>query len=426
MKKAIQTVFEQEIPHWREKKLLLAHSGGVDSSVLAHLLKRLSLDFAVAHCNFQLRGEASEQDCAMVKNWCAKNDIPFFSMRFVLPQGEGSIQLKARTFRYTWFYELLDVYSFDLLLTAHHLNDQLETFLMHTGRGTGLSGLLGIPSHNRLFRPLLSFPKETLMDYAVNHKIKWREDASNTSTVYWRNALRHEVVKPLLASHPQFLDNFQTTLNNLRDTQTFVNTQLEVLQQRLFVSCEDYIKINIKQLQSLPNLAFCLHAWFAPMGFHPKEVEKLLVAQTGSELKSANHRLIRNREFLLLVENISSQKEQEIYSWDLKTPLTHPISLKSVTQKEAGPNCAVLNPTHLKMPLKLRKYKRGDYFYPQGMKGKKKLSKFFKDEKFSLLEKENQWLLCSQEHIVWVIGKRLDERYAASAETQNPLILQTQ
>lgn len=403
--------------------MLLAHSGGVDSSVLADLLLSMSVDFSVAHCNFQLRGVASEEDHDWVKSWCAEKGIPFFSTRFILPQGDASIQLKARELRYKWFYELVALYSFDLLLTAHHLNDQLETFLMHAGRGTGLKGLIGIPSHSHLFRPLLSFPKKTLLHYASINKINWREDASNASTSYWRNALRHEVVKPLLNSHPQYLHNFQTTLKNLKETQAFVSTQLDTIKQALFVSQKDHIEINVKKVQNLPNTSFCIHAWFTPLGFHSREVEKLLEAQTGSEIMSVTHRLIRNRNVLLLTERDLFQKEQKVFTWDLKAPLTYPLELKCVSQKIEGTHCAVLNPTVLKMPLKLRKYKRGDYFYPLGMKGKKKLSKYFKDEKYSLLEKENQWLLCSEDDIVWIIGKRLDNRFAALPTTKNPLIL---
>jgi tRNA(Ile)-lysidine synthase len=423
VKKEIQSIFSQNISKWQQKKMLLAHSGGVDSSVLAHLLVKLKCNFAVAHCNFQLRGAESEADQYRVQNWCKQNSVPFFSVRFVLPKKEGSIQSKARQLRYDWFNALLEIHHFDLLLTAHHLNDQLETFLMHLGRGTGLSGLLGIPSSATLFRPLLSFSKKAIEAYAKHNNIDWREDSSNLSLAYWRNALRHEVIAPLLNTHPQYLHHFKNTLAHLNSTQYFVEKQLIALKKTIFLSKKDHISINIKSLKALPSLNFCLHQWFSPLGFHFKEVLKLLEAQTGSSIRSATHRLTHNRSTLLLDTLTLEAPLDDIFYWDLKKPLKNPINLTTRAEKTKNKKSAILNPTLLKMPLKLRKYQRGDYFYPQGMSGKKKLSKFFKDEKYSKVEKEKQWLLCSEDDIVWVIGKRVDQRYAAPDNFNLPLII---
>ncbi len=422
MKETLQSIFDQELPEWRQKKILLAHSGGIDSSVLAHLLKDLSCDFAVAHCNFQLRAADSEADHLLVQNWCKENNIPFFSMRFVLPKTEASIQGKARDLRYDWFDALQELYGFDALLTAHHLNDQLETFLMHAGRGTGLGGLLGIPSTPNRFRPLRSFTKAEIKAYALKHQIKWREDVSNASTAYNRNAIRHEVVAPLLKTNPQFLSHFNTTLSHLKDTHDFVATQLAALQQEHFIPKNDVFEIEINKLKALSHLSFCIHAWFAPLGFHPKEVQKLMYAQTGSALSSSTHRLIHNRNHLLLQALVSKPMPEKIV-WDPSHPLQTPVQLEVIENAPKGAQVAILDRTQLNSPFILRKYREGDYFYPQGMKGKKKLSKFFKDEKYSRVEKENQWLLCSENDIVWVIGKRVDQRFAAQKSNPNPLIL---
>lgn len=423
VKEEIQSIFSQNISKWQQRKMLLAHSGGVDSSVLAHLLVKLKCNFAVAHCNFQLRGADSEADQHQVQNWCKQNNVPFFSVRFVLTKKEGSIQSKARQLRYDWFNSLLEIHHFDLLLTAHHLNDQLETFLIHLGRGTGLSGLLGIPSSATLFRPLLSFSKETIEAYAKHNNIDWREDSSNSSATYWRNNLRHKVITPLLNTHPQYLQHFENTLVHLNSTQCFVEEQLIALKKTIFLSQEDHILIKIKSFKALPSLNFCAHHWFSPLGFHFKEVLKLLEAQTGSSIRSATHRLIRDRSTLLLETLAPKQPLDDIFYWDPQKPLKNPIHLTTCTQKIKNKKSAILNPTLLKMPLKLRKYQRGDYFYPQGMSGRKKLSKFFKDEKYSKVEKEKQWLLCSENDIVWIIGKRLDRRYAAPDNFNSPLII---
>lgn len=424
MKKAVEFIFEQELPHWRQKKMLLAHSGGLDSSVLAHLLVEMNCNIAVAHCNFQLRGADSEGDQEWVQQWCQQHKIPFYTQRFVLPKGEGSIQLNARQLRYDWFDALQEIYEFEVLLTAHHLNDQLETFLMHAGRGTGLTGLLGIPSSPKRFRPLRSISKATIKAYAKEHKLIWREDVSNASTAYTRNAIRHKVVAPLLTINPQFLSHFNTTLAHLNDTQGFVEVQLAALRQKIFKPKKEYIEIDLKKLNTLPQLSFCLHAWFMPLGFHHNEVQKLLTAQTGSALSSVTHQLIRNRDCLLL-RTLTPAIAPENIVWDPTQPLTHPLPLEVIEKAPKSARVAILDRTLLKSPFILRKYRKGDYFYPQGMQGKKKLSKFFKDEKYSRLEKEKQWLLCTENDIVWVIGKRVDQRFAAQDNNQNPLIIKT-
>ena len=183
------------------RRLLLAHSGGVDSSVLAHLLLEANLDFSVAHCNFQLRGAESDQDASFVKNWCQQHQIPFFEIAFSTEayqeHSKKSTQLAARDLRYKWFESLQFCHNFEILLTGHHLNDQIETFLIHASRGTGISGLLGIPQTSNLVRPLLGVSKEKIISYAQSHSLVWREDRTNLEPTYLRNRIRNEVLAPL-------------------------------------------------------------------------------------------------------------------------------------------------------------------------------------------------------------------------------------
>ena len=412
-------------------KILLAHSGGLDSSVLGHLLLKAKLNFSVAHCNFQLRGSESDKDAQFVESWCRDNAIPFFSVRLSTEAHKNyykkSTQVAARELRYKWFDALIKGYGFDLLLTAHHLNDQLETFLINATRGTGISGLLGIQEQADLLRPLRSLPKKELIQYAQAQGVLWREDSSNASDDYLRNALRHHVIPELEQVVPNALQHFHSTLHHLTLANDFIQESLEALKQKFFTVEEDQIKIEIKELLQLPSLAFCAHHWFSPYGLNSKEVIKLLNADSGKVIASETHRLIRDRSDLILTKKREIEKKQ--YTFDpTQSNIDLPILLKceEITPKKAtvwDSHQAALDKMLLKKPLSLRKSTKGDYFYPIGMKGKKLLSKFFKDEKYSLLEKEQQWLLCSEDQIVWVIGKRCDKRFVATESTKDTLLI---
>jgi len=416
-----------------DKKLLLAHSGGIDSSVLAHLLLKKKTAFSVAHCNFQLRGSESEADQAAIENWCKKHQVPFFCKRIDLiaikKKNKKGTQEAARTARYDWFEELRLLHQFDILVTAHHLNDQFESFLMYTTRGTGLSGLLGIQQRDWIQRPLQFIEKKEIKAYAEAHNIKWREDASNATTDYLRNEFRHLLIAPWLQKHPEALTNFKTTLRHLRATNSFIESQLNTLKNELFQEVLGQIEISITAYRELPQLSFCTHHWFSPLGFETKEVLKLIEAPKGKQLLSHTHRLIRERDKLVLTP--LQESTSELYFFDLEAEVsTLPFPLKwnkrtaPVSQKWQV-HQAALDFSKLKMPLCLRKFQKGDYFYPSGMKGKKLLSKYFKDEHYTVLEKESQWLLCSLNQIVWVVGKRCDARFAASDQTKEILLIET-
>ena len=413
------------------KSLLLAHSGGVDSCVLAHVLLQNKMPFSVAHCNFQLRAKASNHDSEFVKKWCAAHKIPFHSHSFdtelYKEKFKKGTQEAARELRYQWFNHLMEMEGFEVLLTAHHLNDQLETFLLNATRGTGISGLLGIPQTQKIIRPLASISKKEILSYASHHNIQWREDASNQTNVYLRNQIRHRVVAPLEEFKPEALENFKVTLKHLSEAEKFIGIQLDSLKSVIFKKQHDTFSIAIQELTKLNPLNFCLHHWFAPLGFDAKEVQKLLHALPGKQLFSTSHRLIRDRDYLLLTP--LSEENLEEFPFDLEQP-NHklPIALEwndvdVPVRDQWEANEAFLDKDLLKTPLSIRKYKEGDYFCPTGMKGKKLLIKFFKDEKYSLLEKERQWLLCSKDKIVWVLGRRCDRRFIANARTENKLLM---
>ena len=420
---------EQNFAQLKDKKLLLAVSGGVDSMVLLDLFYKLRFDICIVHCNFQLRGEESDADELLVREICQEGYIPYFIESFdtleFAKENKLSIQLAARKLRYDWFQEIISL-GFDYVLTAHHLDDNVETFLINFTRGTGLEGLTGIPAQNgNIIRPLLPFSREEIENYANENKIQWREDLSNASDKYFRNKLRHNIVPILKELNTGFLDSFQNTLHHLQQAESLVNDASKLVFEKVVEEKENQVEIHLKPLLQFENYKAYLYQWLNKFGFSAwNDIYDLVVAQSGKQIFSETHVLLKDREKLILSERKSSNKE-EIYSIEsLDDKVNIPLKLrfyKGVNIFETHSNCIFVDESKLKFPLTIRKWQEGDYFYPSGMNGKKKLSKYFKDEKYSLLDKENQWLLCSEDQIVWVIGKRADNRFTSNETTQNSI-----
>ncbi len=408
-----------------ESKLLIACSGGIDSMVLAHLATMCDFNFSVAHCNYKLRGKASDLDEALVTAWCKKNDKQIFLKTFDLSDEAGSIQLQARNLRYDWFDQLLNDYEFEYLLTAHHADDTMETFFINLSRGTGLEGLTGIPEkRGNVVRPLLPFYKKEIIDFAKAENIAWREDESNTELKYLRNKIRHEVVPKFSEINPVFAENFQRSLEYLGLSAQLLADYGKELKTRIFKENGDEIHISIEELKSLSPLKGYLYLLFSVYGFTQwEDMLDLLNAQSGKEIQSKTHRIIKDREHLILTPiKISGQTE---YLVDMEEGVWKgPVNLKVErvgALDETSQNVIYVDKETLNYPLKIRKWKIGDYFYPLGLKGRKKVSKYFKDEKFSTIEKEKQWLLCSNSDIIWILGKRPDERFKVTERTKEIL-----
>lgn len=412
-------------PFLGESKLLIACSGGLDSMVLAHLIRECKFEFALAHCNYKLRGKDSDMDQELVSSWAQKSKIKVHLKTFDLREATGSIQLKARQFRYDWFLSLLSTKNYDFILTAHHADDSMETFFINLLRGTGLEGLTGIPEKNEhVLRPLLPFSKKEILDFARSEAIPWREDKSNTELKYVRNMIRHEIIPKFLEINPSFFSNFAQTQEFLGLSGQILHNYAVELRTRWFVEDEDAFHVPITELKSLKPLKGYLHLLFSDFGFTQwNDMVDLLSAQSGKAIQSKTHRLIKDRENLILTpllgldEGAHTIKENE-HNW--QGPIQ--LRIEKVSRLE---NCSAktvcVDKETLNYPLKLRKWKIGDYFYPLGMKGRKKVSKFFKDEKYSTVEKENQWLLISQSDIVWILGQRLDERFKVTEKTKEIL-----
>ena len=408
-------------PFLAEKKLFLAVSGGLDSMVLLHLLKQLPYEIAVLHCNFQLRGLESFGDQTFVENYCDQNNIPVFTTQFdteaFAKDYKLSTQVAARELRYSWFYELLEEKDFDYILTAHHADDNLETFIINLSRGTGLDGLSGIPEQNdKIIRPLLPFSREEILKYAEENKIDWREDSSNTSNKYLRNKIRHDLVPILKELNPNFLNAFQKTQSYLQESQVMVEDASIMIYQQVAKEAGDDIHFDLKKLKKLPNYKSYLYQWLHEFGFLAwNDIYDLVNGQSGKQVFSAEFRLLKNRDTLILspISEMSEKEQFEINENEKEVNFPLKLKLCNVGHITIDSNKAIfVDADKIQFPLVLRKWNEGDVFHPFGMHGKsKKVSKLFKDEKLSLIEKEQTWILCSDDQIVWVVGIRQDERF---------------
>jgi tRNA(Ile)-lysidine synthase len=423
----------KNLPILKESKLLIAVSGGVDSVVLAHLCHNQSLDFALAHCNFNLRQEESNQDedfvIELAKNLNVEVFIQNFDTEIYAKEQKHSIQMAARELRYNWFQDLASQLDFDYILTAHHADDNLETFLINFTRGTGLNGLTGIPMLNdNIARPLLPFSREQIENYAKHEKIKWREDSSNSSKKYIRNKLRHDLIPILKEINPQLLDSFQNTLTNLNDTADIVEESLDAVLKRAITTIDNKgITFKTIQFKKLNNPKAYLFEMFKDYGFTEwNDVVNLLDAESGKQVLSKTHRLMKDREHLILTDRSNTSKisdtryilkDQNIVETPIGTLTLTPVEQISTVSK----NTIYVDQQTLKFPLELRPWKEGDTFRPLGMKGSKKVSKYLKDEKVALVDKENVWVLLSGEKIVYILGKRADERFKVETDTKKIL-----
>ena len=325
--------------------------------------------------------------------------------------------MAARELRYNWFKELLHQLHFDYILTAHHADDNLETFLINFTRGTGINGLTGIPPLNdNIVRPLLLFSRENIENYAKENSIAWREDSSNSSRKYLRNKLRHEVLPVLKEINPQLLDSFQNTLENLKGSTTIIEDRLEVFKmQTEVISNHAIASYKISEFKKLNSPKAYLFELFKDYGFTEwNDVLNLLDAQSGKFVQSQSHRLIKHRDILLLAElktdtySAITINEGELH---VKAPFGE-LQFETIDDFSKNTDSEIyIDKSILQYPLTLRVWEDGDVFQPSGMAGKKKVSKYLKDEKVSLLEKENTWLLLSGNDVIWVVGKREDERF---------------
>lgn len=427
MEQQFKQHLQSNFPALFTSKTLLTVSGGVDSMVLLHLFKCLHLEFLVAHCNFQLRGVESDLDEKLVYDYCLKNNLNFYIKSFntqnYVNLHKVSIQIAARELRYEWFDRLCIENEMDFIATAHHLDDQVETFLINFTRGTGLDGLVGIPEKNgKIVRPLLPFSREEILKYAYENNVIWREDASNASVKYLRNKMRHLVIPTLKEQNDSFLKSFKETLEHLKQRQLLANDALNHFKNICVTSTNDTYVIHLDKVKKFDAFETYLSAYLKAFSFdRPQEIKKIVAAPTGKLLKNHKYTLLKNRETLVLFED--SNNNSAVYVVNSINELDKlPLIINNLEVNEVGvisdKNTIFVDADLLNFPMVLRKRKEGDVFQPFGLNGFKKVSKFFKDEKLSLVEKEEIWILVNgDEQIVWIIGLRADDRFKVTQNT---------
>ncbi|MCK4631115.1 MAG: tRNA lysidine(34) synthetase TilS, partial [Bacteroidales bacterium] len=411
--------------------VLLAVSGGIDSMVLANLFLKTDNTIGIAHCNFQLRGTESDNDEKFVREFAKNSNTLFYAKSFdtekYAEEKKVSIQMAARDLRYEWFEKIRVTEGFDYIALAHNKNDILETVLLNIARGTGLKGMTGIKKKSGyIIRPLLSATRNEIVQYADDNDLSYREDSSNVKIKYKRNMIRHQIIPEFEELNPDFIDSFSQTINQIEEAYEIFENMVKKKKEQMVTEIGDKTLIDIYKLRNLSNKTTYLYEFLRPYHFPSQVIPDIIESLegiSGKQFLSSTHRLIKDRNHLIITPQKKDSTEKYYIDEETKK-LTQPIRLlfRKFTSKPNlkiphSPDIAWIDASILEYPLILRKWKTGDYFYPLGMQDPKKLSDFFIDEKLSLIEKESSWILTSGDKIVWVLGKRIDDRFRIGKQT---------
>jgi tRNA(Ile)-lysidine synthase len=414
-------------------EILLAVSGGVDSVVMTELFSRARISFGIAHCNFQLRGDESEADEKFVRKLAVKYDVPFFTKRFETKEKgkqKLSVQERARKQRYEWFAELIQENGYTSVATAHHLNDVIETFFINLLRGTGISGLRGIPvklDSPPVIRPMLFARKQDIEKYAAENNLSFRLDHSNETDLYLRNKLRHHLMPVLLQLNPQFEKVMERNVRNLAFAEEKMKEQLNRKFPGSKKKSEDHLIIAREELENSDYPVETLMSVLQSYGFNNSQSEDAWNARTGSQFFAGDYVLTCDRRKFIIAQNKAPAEENiPVALTDIKISIAKlKISLNTKQRKADSPlpvsegkNIFLLDKHLLEFPLGIRPWKQGDSFYPLGMKGRKKISDFLTDRKVSRPDKEKTYVLLSGDKIACVLGHRIDERYKVTNQTK--------
>ncbi|MGL6021551.1 MAG: tRNA lysidine(34) synthetase TilS [Chitinophagaceae bacterium] len=442
LKNVVQCGFEKFINYYTNQSFLLAVSGGVDSVVLVHLFHSLNLKFHIAHINFQLRGEESCRDEFFVKSLAQSVQVPLKIERVdtkkIAIERKISIQEAARIIRYEYFEQWREKFSLHKVVTAHHIDDNVETILFRLFRGTRLKGLLGIPRENgHIIRPLLDCSKKDIIQYALQHQLTFVEDSSNREDKYTRNWIRRQLVPLIEQQFPNFKENIHNHLPFLQDTYQLYSDSIQQLLSRKIQETPQGKSISIAFLKNSIYSRLLFLELLLRYGFANKqieELEKLTYAENGRYLKNQEFTIVKyEKKFLifqvkkkffspLLIEKNCSQVESIVgeklfLEYTDKHPSTFSKNLNQVS----------IDIQHIQFPLLWRKYKIGDYFYPLGMNKKKKIARFLIDQKIPLSQKEEVTVLeDAAKKVIWLVGFRLDDRFKIKLSTKHFLKIERQ
>jgi len=421
---------EQSLFH-ESAQVLLAVSGGLDSMAMAELFSISGYKFAIAHCNFRLRGEDADADEALVKETAARYGVEFFCRSFdtakIAEESGDSIQMTARHLRYGYFEEIAVENGFDHIATAHQLDDQIETFFINLARGCGIAGLHGIPIKNgKVVRPMMFAYRNDIELFVSDNEVLYLEDKSNRSRKYIRNRIRHEMMPMFLEINPAFREEMSANIDRLSETEKIYRQFISITRNGMLEKHEDLIAIDIDKLKVLDPLQTFLYELISEYGFKKDDVANIIAAleaTPGKRFLSKTHQLLIDRK-KILISGLPSNDQEYLITLETKA-VKDPLKMTFNEHAADGysiphdKQIASLDLDKLSFPLKLRKWRTGDSFIPLGMKNHKKLSDFFIDEKFSIIKKEKTWILCSGEDIVWIVWERISDVYKVTEDTQS-------
>jgi len=417
-------------------RLLVAVSGGMDSVVLCELLQQAGFAFTIAHCNFRLRGEESGRDEKFVRQLAVDYGKEvlvreFDTSEYAAARGV-SIQVAARELRYDWFGEVLEKWGGGRILTAHHLDDNIETLLMNFFKGTGIAGLRGIlPRQGDVVRPLLFTGRAVLQQFALEAGLNWMEDSSNQSDKYTRNYFRHRVIPLIGEVYPAALHNLAENIGRFREIEYIYRQAIDGQLKKLLEHRGNEVFIPVLKLKQSAPLTTLVYEMITPYGFSAQQttaVIALLDSGSGKYVSSATHRILRNRNWLIVSPLLTTEAANILVEAAGASVVfaggglvLQNLSVSELPEDLGDNWVAWLDAADIQFPLLLRKWQAGDYFYPLGMRKKKKLARFFIDSKLSLADKEKVWVLEMNKKIVWVVGMRIDDRFRIGEGTKQVL-----
>ena len=423
-------------------KVIVGLSGGMDSMVLLDILTLLGYSCMAAHCNFHLRGEESTRDENFVKKWCKSIDIPYTSINFDTKQYAAdrkiSIEMAARELRYSWFETIRKHHQANYIAVAHHKDDSVETVLLNLIRGTGIKGLTGIsPKNGHVIRPLLCISRSEVESYISERGIPYVTDSTNNEDLYLRNAIRLNVIPQLETLNPSVKDTIYRTSKNVKEAEKIYSDTIEKTIKKVF----NDNKIDINELRKAASPLSVLFELLTPYNFTPSTIEdisesidsisgKVFFSDNISDFDKKKYRLIKDRNFFILdtVKGVYNENESYLIE-EGTTEINFPIQLKireliSSDEIKYNRHFLYIDAEKVKYPFSLRRWKAGDWFIPFGMKGRKKLSDYFTDRKFSLRDKDDAWILTSGDDIVWIVSERNDDRFKITENTKTIIAIE--
>ena len=433
-----QSYIERHGLFTRDDRILLTVSGGVDSMVMLALMAGLGYRIGVAHCNFQLRGAESDEDEALVAREAARYGAPCYNRRFDT-QGEmertgESMEMAARRLRYAWFEELRGEHGYAAIAVAHHADDSIETFFINLLRGTGLRGLTGISTRNgHVVRPLSFASRREILEFAVAHKIPFREDSSNRSTKYLRNKIRLGLIPRIREINPKFTDLMRHNIERLTEAQLFIEAAVAHMRQDVVTEADGIATIHVERIEAAYPRNFAVYELLnSQYGFKGDVCDAICRALS----QEVSGRRFYAREYVAVVDRgrilvgpIAPDDVCEVMveRGDARSYCGNSVlyyetcSIDDIRVFDVPEQIALLDADRLQYPLVLRRWREGDWFIPFGMEGRKKISDYLIDHKVSLPEKQRQFVLVSGDDIVWLVGRRIDDRYRLTDTTENVL-----